>query len=409
MEEKKVEKGNKKETEKGKEKNKNTKDNKSDKKDKKVEKVKKENEDGVLGTEIGLPIDRPNCESTGVAGVSTPIGGFISQAQYNNRKQFMSELQAKYGELRPAMIIEDKDKKEKIQSIGDKKEKEKKEKEHYNKIQKAMRDAIIAHRTIICPKCKSINVNIHDNGSVFHCVDCGYEWSVYDYDDDGKNDDLETRKEIAKDLKERDSKKDSATKEFEDSKKNNKKDTKKKAEKEEQVENVVETDEMSKGLIDKYKKEETDDSENYGDEEYDDGEVEESYSYSTVGKRKVIESFVNEGFKGNQSFVFLRFKTDDIQDAMIFTTMREYNKLKRVFNQQGRHYKEIECEILPPNKIEDVNGINSGVNGYYPVYCNDIDHMRNKLGIKNRFVDTDNKRGLGEYGKIGYGYIVYKE
>lgn len=35
----------------------------------------------------------------------------------------------------------------------------------------------VGEKKIICPKCKSENVNIRDN-DVYHCVECGYEWAI---------------------------------------------------------------------------------------------------------------------------------------------------------------------------------------------------------------------------------------
>jgi ribosomal protein L37AE/L43A len=68
------------------------------------------NNEGALGDEIGLPIDKENCEGTDVSSVATPEG-----------------------------------------KIGEKK--------------------------IICPKCKSDDVNIRED-DVFHCTACGYEWDL---------------------------------------------------------------------------------------------------------------------------------------------------------------------------------------------------------------------------------------
>lgn len=97
---------------------------------KKVNKKEKPQDEGFPGTEIGLPIDRENCEGTDVGGVATPSGTI------NPRKKILTD-----------------------------------------------------GRTIICPKCKSVSVNIHDNGTTFYCVDCGYTWPVTDADDDGVDDD----------------------------------------------------------------------------------------------------------------------------------------------------------------------------------------------------------------------------
>lgn len=102
---------------------------------KKKEKEKPQDE-GFPGTEIGLPIDRENCEGTDVGGVATPSGV-----------------------LNPVKV------RKRILTDG---------------------------RTIVCPKCKSVSVNIHDNGTNFYCVDCGHTWPVIDADDDGIPDDKDS-------------------------------------------------------------------------------------------------------------------------------------------------------------------------------------------------------------------------
>ena len=96
----------------------------------KVGKKEKPQDEGFPGTEIGLPIDRENCEGTDAGGVATPSGTI------NPRKKILTD-----------------------------------------------------GRTVICPKCKSVSVNIHDNGTTFYCVDCGHTWPVTDVDDDGVADD----------------------------------------------------------------------------------------------------------------------------------------------------------------------------------------------------------------------------
>lgn len=83
-----------------------------------------ESSTGVFGTEIGLPIDKENCESTGVSGVSTPTGTL------NHKKK----------------VVEGYDSED------------------------------TKDLTIICPECNSQIVNIRDF-NIFHCSDCGYEWN----------------------------------------------------------------------------------------------------------------------------------------------------------------------------------------------------------------------------------------
>lgn len=51
-------------------------------------------------------------------------------------------------------------------------------------------------KNVVCPKCGSEDVNIHNDGTIFHCVTCGYEWDVKDADDCGKADDEESPEEI---------------------------------------------------------------------------------------------------------------------------------------------------------------------------------------------------------------------
>ena len=92
-------------------------------------------DEGFPGTEIGLPLDRENCESTDASGISTPTG-----------------------------------------TVGSGK-----------------KISVDSDRHIICPECKSANVNIHNNGTIFHCVDCGNEWSTSDSDNNGIEDDEESR------------------------------------------------------------------------------------------------------------------------------------------------------------------------------------------------------------------------
>ena len=92
-------------------------------------------DEGFPGTEIGLPLDRENCESTDASGISTPTG-----------------------------------------TVGSGK-----------------KISVDSDRHIICPECKSDNVNIHNNGTIFHCVDCGNEWPTSDSDNNGIEDDEESR------------------------------------------------------------------------------------------------------------------------------------------------------------------------------------------------------------------------
>ena len=112
-------------------------------------------EAGICGTEIGLPIDKENCEGTDVGGVATPTGSL-------KQKPKTREL---------------------FEEDEDKEESEKEQKDNSG---------------MVCPKCGSKNVNVHnkDDEDVFFCTDCGYKWSVEDADDNGKSDSKQDRKEI---------------------------------------------------------------------------------------------------------------------------------------------------------------------------------------------------------------------
>lgn len=48
---------------------------------------------------------------------------------------------------------------------------------------------------IVCPKCGSHDVNIHNNGNDFYCVKCGATWPVQDSNANGVDDDEEPVKE----------------------------------------------------------------------------------------------------------------------------------------------------------------------------------------------------------------------
>ena len=95
-----------------------------------------ESSSGVFGKEIGLPIDKENCESTDISGVSTPTGT-----------------------LNP----------------------KKKEVE----VHEGMDSSDTKEMTIVCPECGSQIVNVRD-ADIFHCSDCGYEWEVEANRDEGE-------------------------------------------------------------------------------------------------------------------------------------------------------------------------------------------------------------------------------
>lgn len=90
---------------------------------------------GVMGTEVGLPIDKENCEGTDVSGVSTPNDGF------GNREKVFGEEEEEVTEIK-------------------------------------------------CPECGSTNINIHEV-ALYHCSDCGFEWEDKDADEKSKEDELE--------------------------------------------------------------------------------------------------------------------------------------------------------------------------------------------------------------------------
>ena len=86
-----------------------------------------ESSSGVFGKEVGLPIDKENCESTDISGVATPTG-----------------------------VLNPKKKEE---------------------IHEGMESSDTRDMTIVCPECGSQIVNVRD-ADIFHCADCGYEWEV---------------------------------------------------------------------------------------------------------------------------------------------------------------------------------------------------------------------------------------
>lgn len=108
----------------------------------------KPNEDFGLGTEVGLPIDKENCENTTIVGIATPDG---KVGVYHKRKNI---------------------------SIGEakttKEDTEGSEGEFSS-------DEVEPQDAIICPKCQSRNVNVVGNDR-FHCSDCDYEWKDTDND-----------------------------------------------------------------------------------------------------------------------------------------------------------------------------------------------------------------------------------
>ena len=121
---------------------------------------------GLCGTEIGLPIDHENCESTGIGGVSTPTGGFTDDK--------------KKKKLIPVIDAEEEGSKESEEEDSDKESSEKD-----GKSKKEDSDDIERLR---CPKCKSPNVN--SDGETLVCSDCSYTWSLSDEEDDNVRDNM---------------------------------------------------------------------------------------------------------------------------------------------------------------------------------------------------------------------------
>lgn len=104
--------------------------------------VDSDNETGV-GQEIGLPIDKENCESTSISNIATPDG---KVGVYYKRKNIA------------------------IDESGDENFKAKEdEKVEFTQEEGEPRD------TISCPKCHSLNVNVVGVDR-FYCSDCSNEW-----------------------------------------------------------------------------------------------------------------------------------------------------------------------------------------------------------------------------------------
>lgn len=107
---------------------------------------------GAFGTEIGLPIDHDNSESTGIGGVSTPSGGFSNDKEKEKKK------------LIP------------IIDSGEEKSEEGKDTDSG---EAKSEDGI---ERLTCPKCKSPNVN--SDGENIVCSDCSYSWTLKEDDED---------------------------------------------------------------------------------------------------------------------------------------------------------------------------------------------------------------------------------
>ena len=109
-----------------------------------------EGKTGAFGTEIGLPIDQENCESTGIGGISTPTGGFSDVDTEKKKKKLIPVAEDE--------TEEDKDKKE-----------PKDEEEESSSAD----DDVERYR---CPRCGSANVN--SDGEKMACSDCTFDWTI---------------------------------------------------------------------------------------------------------------------------------------------------------------------------------------------------------------------------------------
>lgn len=223
-------------------------------------------DEGFPGTEIGLPIDRPNCEgkvitrdnkkvdsitlrpkewcwfygkdgikyavhnvkgkirvykdgnntkqvkptkemlkavqivdneSTTVSGVATPTGKLHPEYEFKYDDEDVDES------LDESVKEESEDKEEtevpddagfETDTENDSESEDKKEKEE------TLHTGVFidkdGKRKLKCPECGSFDVNIHNNGTTFHCVKCGYEWPTKDVDDDGYEDEKEQKDDI---------------------------------------------------------------------------------------------------------------------------------------------------------------------------------------------------------------------
>lgn len=195
--------------------------------------------EGFPGIEIGLPIDRPNCEGKvftkddkevesitlkprewcwfygkgntkyAVHNVRGKIRVFKDGTQQvkptkemlklihieDNESTSVSGISTPTGRLHPEYDEED------IKGIKEASEEDKESEEAEDDTEKEeLHTGIVVgkdgKRKIKCPECGSFDVNIHDNGTIFHCVACSYEWPTKDADDDGQEDDKEEEDDI---------------------------------------------------------------------------------------------------------------------------------------------------------------------------------------------------------------------
>lgn len=225
-------------------------------------------DEGFPGTEIGLPIDRPNCEgkvitrddkevdsitlrpkewcwfygkdgtkyvvhnvkgkirvykdgnntkqvkptkemlkavqivgneSTTVSGVATPTGRLHPEYEYKYDDEDVDES------LDESVKEESEDKEEtevpddagfETDTENDSESESEDEKEKEETLHTGVFIDKDGKRKLKCPECGSFDVNIHNNGTTFHCVKCGYEWPTKDVDDDGYEDEKEQKDDI---------------------------------------------------------------------------------------------------------------------------------------------------------------------------------------------------------------------
>lgn len=108
------------------------------------------NENSGLGTEVGLPIDKENCENTTITGIATPDGRV--GVYHQKRKNIVIESKESEG-------------KEDFKTPSE----DEKESEGFTQESEGPQD------TISCPKCHSLNVNVVGVDR-FYCSDCSNEW-----------------------------------------------------------------------------------------------------------------------------------------------------------------------------------------------------------------------------------------
>ena len=159
----------KQEEEKAKSSKKSNKGSKKDDKDLKHDKSHKdkpeESSTGTIGTEIGLPIDKENCESTSIAGISTPT----TPLNPRSKKKIQEAIDRSVKRY-----------------TTDSSEPTKSWENPYTHDEEVVDDT--KDLTIVCPKCKAQFVNTHNFGTL-HCSQCGYEWELEDieYRDEALN------------------------------------------------------------------------------------------------------------------------------------------------------------------------------------------------------------------------------